>query len=213
MTDELDLDAALTGNSIVRMTDTLGPPIERLLRTLRGSLFNIDLARATPEEREQVNRLRAMLVAVNTPIRARLNALDQHVLIALDSLGADQLPLPDGRVLQGHHARRGLHRRHPGAPARSARARRSGRRHEGRGGRGAQDRRHLLGQQHQAELSAQASRLKGGGCHRQAPHAQRARPAPPARGVAGRIEPSPVSAAPPPASATGRRHAARGSST
>lgn len=83
-----------------RIVDNLSPLADAIAETLRDERFLIRMETATPAEREEVNRLRAILAALAGPIQARLAALDQHVLIAATRVGADQLPLPKGRAIR-----------------------------------------------------------------------------------------------------------------
>ena len=90
-----------TPSALAVMAHNLAPLADALRMALAESeqTFALSLAEATPAQREEVNRLRAILAALVAPVQGRLAALDQHALIAATRIGADELPLPKGRAI------------------------------------------------------------------------------------------------------------------
>jgi hypothetical protein len=92
---------AVVDRSLMRVIGHLAPLIEsvRAVLTDPTSTFALRLESATPAERAQIVHLRALLVALQAPIKLRLDALDAHARRAMDTLHADQLALPGGQAI------------------------------------------------------------------------------------------------------------------
>lgn len=107
MTEDSDIEAALSAQppvsldrALARMVDNLAPLIEVVREVMNESpLFGLRIDGATPEQRQEIVRLRQLLAALDTPLQIRLRQLDEAVKIAGARTGADTFPVSDTRAI------------------------------------------------------------------------------------------------------------------
>lgn len=96
-----DLDDVIPQRStLARVTDNLNPLVDALKMALADApSFALRLETATPAQREEIVKLRAMLEQLIRPLEQRIATLDMHARLACERAGATELALTGKRKI------------------------------------------------------------------------------------------------------------------
>jgi hypothetical protein len=114
MTDDFDVEAALEGARTTQHFVVAEAPATRIERAMMGlgslieplrqivtdpDLMPARIDEASPEQRKMITDLRAVLQALEEPLRIRIRSIDEAVKIAHAKTGAKSFPVEGGKAI------------------------------------------------------------------------------------------------------------------